>query len=418
MLKAKSDELFRRSLLMARDVCVGKAAKAFYPQQFSDCTKTHIRMERSYLWMSAMEFEKDFGLKLLAVPQLKDQVIELANEVGQMERGIVLQNPDEKYRTVTFSNLYETAVETFVHKPESQLRPQQGSDIKLLWDADIAKHRAKSLKGAAPTVEELKTWASSVVHSVPTESMSAPLEAAHAEVDPKQQEEDDADDDVEQTCTDMTLQLPGDLQRSGKGKGKGKIRDRKNGSLLSAANMDAKKRKVEASPPEKASVHDDESARSRSPARSVKSRATSASKRADPEYYAKQASKYLGALDLEQTVAGVSNMGQEMYQARRIKDQLAGDQSGSAQAVLLQARRGLVESARLLAPKEILKLGAEQRQKLIAEVTPLLDELPAEYRQSLILVAAKDIGLPKSAEDVDKLLDVSLVSCESQPEGH
>ena len=116
--------------------------RGFATQDFVEQDKIALSMQRSYLFLSDTEFEKEFHAKPTQCGIRSDV---LKSESGHSISGVILQDEKSPYRTLVMSHSAQTTLSTLRHSSQHQLRAGQGADFAEQWQLESAKSLPPSL---------------------------------------------------------------------------------------------------------------------------------------------------------------------------------------------------------------------------------------------------------------------------------
>eukprot|EP00971_Amphidinium_carterae_P122339 2422478-Amphidinium_carterae.1 len=126
--KAKTDPEFKaqhaKAAMVARQLQLPPPA-AFEQQQLDEVSRTGLRVEKEFVFITCKDFKIKYGIEASAVPDVS--VVELEVETGKLERG-VLVHPEHAERKVFIYHDSSYCLNTVKHSGARQLRANEGKD--------------------------------------------------------------------------------------------------------------------------------------------------------------------------------------------------------------------------------------------------------------------------------------------------
>ena len=396
--------------MKARAVIQNKTAPDFKPQTVNTDRSLQVVLSRELLFAGLTEFEQKFGRRAQDIPQM--EVVEITNEHGQAERGVLLADETQPFRKLTLSLATSSNVTTCLHSPGKQFRANQGEDAFKYVQGEQVKQQ-KLLRAAAPNERQIQAWIAALGAAAEQPRVMAPPAPATAPLASTSDETSSADEAVDNLGGGSNLlgSAFGDAAAKSKGQGKGKSRGRQMAG--------SKKRPLSGGAGEPSrvtgSVVDGEAAsfvgseRSRSPARSsVAGSAVTRRHRLSPHgKLSEQAQKYVETLNIAEIAAGAS-CGKQIFQATRVQSALMGCAPESVDVVQLSAHVELAKKAEKIAPCKVWGHAKTIRQELFKDVCSQLACFPDELRKTLCIAAVRDQGIPSTQADVAEWLRIVM----------
>ena len=179
--KAQVEPEFRKevkkAVKAAEKTDLRNSSKTF-PLQDADCV-SHVgyKVAAHLLLLSPEQAETALGMKLADANMPLDC---FEDEQGKECKGLLIQNPDMPYKTVTVYHTFGSALREHVHSSADQLRPDEGRELHQWHAGKVTAELPKALRSPdrAPTLEELKDIISKrIAHakaSAPASALTAP----------------------------------------------------------------------------------------------------------------------------------------------------------------------------------------------------------------------------------------------------
>ena len=173
--KARTDAAFQHELLQAKKVMRGELQKDFAPETVSASKRTTVEVKKSYSFLTSADLAKRCG-KRVNVEALGLPVVELADELGKIQKGVLVAG--DKPRKVTVTNATDIKTETGVMLPSAQLRPGQGAEVQRSYE-----DRAGVLRGLTSVSDEelslgIDTYLKAMAATAEPGAVPAPLQLA------------------------------------------------------------------------------------------------------------------------------------------------------------------------------------------------------------------------------------------------
>ena len=391
MLKAQVDEQVREEIAAALRVHrTGKAP--WLRQDVGSCFSQAYEVESSYIFLSEQQFREKFGMAAAAAAGAR--IDEIQDEFGRPCRGVALQDPDHMFRRVRVLSRFECHMSEELLKSQEQLRAQQGQEMFAHYKAEHAKQGRSFLRLAPLTVQAMERLAEEkkqVAGELAATAVAPPVEAAEEPVhnpstsilNPNDDHDAQEEEESGAPLLESFLGRPEDKKRGRNSGGKG-ANGRGAGSKKQPRKTQAKTCNGDtptnmgymsalAAPRRAEESGGGVPQRSRSPPRvkeelrscksEVESRAAggsgssgkSAKNLPDPN----KVSYWISTLDLSTILSGAAK-GNELYQARRVRDCLQKTAPHSLDLVLLQAHlEKCIWAQKLVSTKDAVALEDE-----------------------------------------------------------
>ena len=148
LLKSRTDPLFKRLFLNAREVKTG-GSKKFSEEEVSRDMVVGYQAERLYDLLTEEDFKSKYGLEASKSGLVFEEFLD---ELGRPIRALPVASGSLKMRVTSYSGILCREI---LHKATEQLRPSQGSDLQKLYLEDFrgCSSTPKPLRGKQPLSE-------------------------------------------------------------------------------------------------------------------------------------------------------------------------------------------------------------------------------------------------------------------------
>ena len=423
MVRAQANEEFAQELRNARLVAKG-GQQRFVPETFESEVVVGQVMERVHYFISVSEFQETFVVNPLDVPEIAPFVSEFKDEYGRPVQGVLATHPQHPFRTLKTMSCCTSTLAKKLLESRRQIRPHQGEALQTWFleaNQKVASRQLNAPLGAVPDVERLRAWAQAVVEQraaprnvEPAPAPAAPLENAAAV--PAQEEEDEIE---ESDGFDWNSVVPGpesSRKRKGKGKnkGRGKTAKGKGGAGGRPSAILPRTPAVPARPPSsRDSGRDDD--RSRSPGeRSVRTsgaHATAGSMNGDR--LSTKATSIREQLTVSMVLSG-AKLGQELFQADRVRQALQRSEAHASECVSLKAHLDILRSASKISAPVLGGVKKDVRDQILHQVCPhAREDFPDAWKVALLTVVVRDMRLA-SEHDISTWIE-TISPCHRHP---
>ena len=427
MLKAQVDEQVRDEIASALKVRrTGRAP--WMRQDVGSCLSQAYEVMSEYVILTEQQYRDKFGITPAAAGVRIDEV---QDEHGHILRGVVLVDPKQPFKKLRLLSRFEFQMSEELHRSQEQLRSTQGREMFTHYTGEHAKDGPGFLRAPPMTFDAMELLAAEKLQQAGAEATAAAAAAAAAAagqmeatedahnpstsiLNPNSEEEPDEDEEALAPLMPSTLAQREDTKKRRKGgkasgKGKAKQMPRKHARHEFPPATPAALQPMPKQLAAPALTQTTAPARSRSPRvkeeqhsnpDSVGARSVSKSLRSPPDEH--KVSACIKSLDLSTIVSGVAR-GNEMYQARRVRDCLLKTDPHSLDLVLLQTHLDKCITAQKLVSTKIGSLTAMERKKALEALQPEAISWPIDVQTALVSIKLKEEvgnGCPASEEEV------------------
>ena len=425
MLKAQTDPSVQQELATAARV--QKTGKAnFHRQDVQSAISRSYSLECYYDFYEESQFAEVFGL----APSLAGlKIDELIDERGTKVRGVAVRSCNVPRRLVIRSNLEQNLSER-LFKSEDQLRSWQGHEMYAHYATERARNGPSFLKETPLSESAMKELVATKKLEMETRRALPPLEEVQPAPEPEAPPApepplallaSDSEDDKEAVGMLGASTVGNDNARpkrkaskakaaAGKGRGKAKSsQGRKSQKTQSEAGSQRPASEAAGLQSQGGSPQRAPTARSRSPPRlpaslrgGQRDHDTSSSASlgkctsSPPEVRAKG---WMESLDLSSILKGAPK-GNELYQARRVRDQLCKSDPTCMEYVMIKGHIEKCVKAQKMVASKVSSLHPAERKEI---VTMLLEERvswPADVQIALLSSSLKElVNAPVNQKD-------------------
>eukprot|EP00971_Amphidinium_carterae_P351784 6492280-Amphidinium_carterae.4 len=396
------------------------------PEHADDLVKMRMQCSRDFDFVSVSEVEAKADLRTLGNTTDLPWV-EVADERGVKTKGLLLHRPGPLRVTLSYVEeivASRTLLATGASVRDGQAREAGAQHMNKRCPATSTIITPEALEEQLENIRVSRAAAAMEAAANPQPpplAMLNPATAAAAAADAATEEDAvELDPDLQRALdenksadTDEAVQQGRGKGRAGKGKGKGRGKKRTSSITNDTVSDATQKRRRDSGSSAASVVH----ARSRSPARSSRATQNAGGACGSPSTKdIEQARKWFTMLSVGKALSG-QKVKNDIYQAERAQKAV----EGTPEDVLLNTKLTAVKAAAQLYPEAIGKMSTQLREAKLKDVfddSALVDEVPASFKQALLVCRARDLR-PAAVEEVTawvqqvKIVPAGAVSSEA-----